>query len=167
MRVQIIGKGNTASVKNALEHLGATVAEQADLVVLAGVGAADTAERCAVTALVRKRVLGICLGAQLLLDWCEEGDVAGLGLVPGKARKLWGRTPRLGWFPVSGKIAGTFYFVHSYYPDVTDKLATSWTTHEGQLFPAAYERGLLTGVQFHPEKSGEEGLRFLETWLAA
>ena len=106
-------------------------------------------------------ILGICLGLQLALDESEEdGGVAGLGLVPGRAVRLVGeRVPRIGWAQVepSGE---AYWFAHSYAAETDATVATS----EGVA--AIVEHGSFTGVQFHPEKSGAAGARFLERCLS-
>jgi glutamine amidotransferase len=103
-------------------------------------------------------VLGICLGLQLALDKSEEdGGVEGLGILPGRAVRLReGRDPRIGWAEVED-LRGAFYFAHSYAAETPAATATS----EGIV--AVAEHGSFTGVQFHPEKSGAAGARFLES----
>jgi imidazole glycerol-phosphate synthase subunit HisH len=103
-------------------------------------------------------VLGICLGLQLALDETEEdGGVEGLGLLPGRAVRLReGRVPRVGWAEVE-PLGQAFYFAHSYVAETPCATATS----EGVV--AAAQSGSFTGVQFHPEKSGAAGARFLES----
>ena len=173
------GAGNVRSVELAFRRLGAEPsradrAEQlrdADLAVLPGVGSAGLAmaglrERGLDEALLDRAAagrptLGICLGLQLALDETEEdGGVAGLGLLPGRAVRLHGdRVPRMGWAKVepSGE---AFWFAHSYAAETTAATATS----EGVVAIAEYESFL--GVQFHPEKSGAAGSRFLEQCLS-
>jgi imidazole glycerol phosphate synthase glutamine amidotransferase subunit len=167
------GAGNVRSVELALERLGAQpelVDEPepllaADLAVLPGVGSA----RSAMEGLGRKAdvlrarhaagrpILGICLGLQLALEETEEdGGVTGLGLVPGRAVRLReGRVPRIGWAHVDPG-GDAFWFAHSYACETPAATATS----EG--IAAIVESGSFVGVQFHPEKSGAAGLRFLE-----
>jgi imidazole glycerol-phosphate synthase subunit HisH len=168
------GAGNVRSVELALRRLGAEaelVHEpepllEADLAVLPGVGSAASAlaglrERSLDEALRRRfdaglPILGVCLGLQLALDETEEdGGVAGLGLVPGRAVRLReGRVPRIGWAPVApGRDA--YWFAHSYACETPAATATS----EG--LTAVVESGPFLGVQFHPEKSGAAGHRFL------
>ena len=170
--------GNVRSVLSAFRRLGVKAEVTADpetllaadLAVLPGVGSAATAmaalrERGLDEAL-RERVrgerptLGICLGLQLALEESEEdGGVPGLGLLPGRAVRLRaGRVPRIGWAPVEGH--GTFYFAHSYAAET--EAATAFS--EGVT--AVAERGSFLGVQFHPEKSGAAGARFLEQCLS-
>jgi imidazole glycerol phosphate synthase glutamine amidotransferase subunit len=171
--------GNVRSVRAAFERLGAAVelaAEpeavlEADLAVLPGVGSAASAmavlrERGLDGALRERHaegapILGICLGLQLALEKSEEdGGVAGLGLAPGRAFRLRsGRVPRIGWAPVDPD-GEAFYFAHSY--AVESPATTAWS--EG-VAAVAETRGFV-GVQFHPEKSGAAGARFLERCLS-
>ena len=108
-----------------------------------------------------KPILGICLGLQLALEESEEdGGVAGLGLVPGRAVRLReGRVPRIGWAHVEPS-GDAFWFAHSYAAESPAVTATS----EG--LAAVVEHGSFTGVQFHPEKSGAAGARFLQQCLS-
>ncbi len=173
MRVAICdyGAGNVRSVTLAFERLGATVGGDvgdADLAVLPGVGSAAAAMRGlrahGLDEALRDRleagrpVLGICLGLQLALEETEEdGGVEGLGFLPGRAVRLReGRVPRIGWAEVE-PLGSSFYFAHSYAAVTPCATATS----EGVV--AVAELGSFTGVQFHPEKSGAAGARFLES----
>jgi imidazole glycerol-phosphate synthase subunit HisH len=143
----------------------------ADLTVLPGVGAAASAmaglrERGLDEALQERfrkgrPVLGICLGLQLALEETEEdGGVAGLGFLPGSAVRLVdGRVPRIGWAAVEPE-GEAFYFAHSYAAETPAATAFS----EGLVAQAA--AGSFLGVQFHPEKSGAAGARFLERCLS-
>jgi imidazole glycerol-phosphate synthase subunit HisH len=166
------GAGNVRSVELALRRLGADVTDDlagADLAILPGVGSARSAmEGLGASAdVLRERhaagrpILGICLGLQLALDESEEdGGVEGLGIVPGRAVRLHGeRVPRIGWASVdpSGE---AYWFAHSYEAKTDATVATS----EGHS--AIVEHGSFTGVQFHPEKSGAAGARFLEQCLS-
>jgi imidazole glycerol-phosphate synthase subunit HisH len=170
------GAGNLRSVVLAFERLGACAAvtadadavARADLAVLPGVGSARTAMTALTDSGVADalrarggRTLGICLGLQLALEESEEdGGVPGLGLVPGRAVRLAAeRVPRIGWAEVEPE--GTaYYFAHSYAADTPAATATS----EGVV--AEVEWNGFTGVQFHPEKSGAAGERWLERCLS-
>jgi imidazole glycerol phosphate synthase glutamine amidotransferase subunit len=173
------GAGNIRSVQLAFERLGAStsiamdpeIVLDADLAVLPGVGSAgsamaglrlrglDSALRARADA--SRPILGICLGLQLALDESEEdGGVAGLGLAPGRAVRLReGRIPRIGWATLDPG-GETFWFAHSYAAETPAATATS----EG--LTAVVEHGSFVGVQFHPEKSGAAGGRFLERCLS-
>jgi glutamine amidotransferase len=165
------GAGNTRSVALAFERLGATLVDdpaEADLAVLPGVGSARSAMRGlrerGLDGLLRARVaagrpvLGICLGLQLALDESDEdGGVACLGIVPGRSVRLReGRVPRIGWADVD-RLGDAFYFAHSYAAE------TPCATASSEGITAVAEAGSFTGVQFHPEKSGAAGARFLES----
>jgi len=173
------GAGNVRSVALAFARLDAEVVTtrdptevaSADLAVLPGVGSARSAmaglRGCGLDAALRERVagggstLGICLGLQLALEESEEdGGVAGLALLPGRAVRLReGRVPRIGWAPV-GPDGDAYYFAHSYAVESPAATARS----EGVV--AVAESGSFVGVQFHPEKSGAAGARFLERCLS-
>ena len=186
------GGANLGSVRYALERLGvdARIVRDADglrdaqRVILPGVGAAAPAmvllrERGLDSALQELQVplLGICLGMQLLFDASEEGDVACLGLLPGKVRRMQGtvalRVPHMGWNtlePVreSALLDGIAmpahaYFVHGYAAPVTDDCIASCT--HGEAFAACVQRGYVAGMQFHPERSADVGSRLLENFL--
>ena len=172
MRVAICdyGAGNVRSVELAFRRLGADiVVREPDLVVLPGVGSARRAmAELRARDLDRKLVervgqgepvLGICLGLQLALEWSEEdGGVRGLGLLPGRAVRLCApRVPRMGWADVDGQ---AYYFAHSYVAETPAATALS----DG--FVAEARLGSFLGVQFHPEKSGAAGERYLARILA-
>ncbi len=129
-------------------------------------------------------IFGICLGMQMLLTSSEEatrageGEVNGLSLIPGRNVRFSGerKVPHMGWnqlalerdHPVfEGVDGGHTYFVHSYYAVPADEHAVVATSEYGERFPAAIanERGNVVGTQFHPEKSGEVGLRILENFV--
>jgi imidazole glycerol phosphate synthase glutamine amidotransferase subunit len=157
-----------------------------DLLVVPGVGAAAPAmARLEDAGLVEplrawlaedRPFLGICLGLQLLFERSDEDGADMLGTIPGRVRLLTGgrRLPHIGWnqverrrdHPAFDGIAdgADFYFVHSYagQPEGPpgDDLVLGETT-DGGIFVSAVARGRLVGVQFHPERSGPNGLRFL------
>jgi len=163
----------------------------ADAVIVPGVGAAAPAmarlDRRGLTGPIRawldsgRPFLGICLGLQLLFEGSDEDDATTLGVLPGRTRRLEGAPtlPHIGWNQVertrdhplfAGIDEGAdFYFVHSYAgapgsPGATDGVELARTTH-GRSFTSAIERGLLLGVQFHPERSGPDGLRLLRNFV--
>jgi imidazole glycerol phosphate synthase glutamine amidotransferase subunit len=168
------GAGNVRSVELALGRLGVCLTDDvvgADLAVIPGVGSAASAlhglrarglDAALCGRFARGRpILGICLGLQLALEESEEdGGVRGLGLVPGRAVRLQGRrVPRIGWAPVEPD-GNAYWFAHSYVAETPAATATS----EG--IAAIVEHGSFVGVQFHPEKSGAAGARFLERCLS-
>jgi len=186
------GVGNIRSVERALAHVGAEPKltadpdelEQADGVVLPGVGAfAPALDKLSERGLGRrivelakkgKPLLGVCLGYQLLFDESEEhGHHKGLGLLLGKVVKVESsaRLPVIGWCRLQQSAdsmlwAGIedrsyFYFVHSYTPSSSDS-AIAWTEHSPA---AAGARGNVMGTQFHPEKSGADGLRVYKNFV--
>lgn len=194
MRVTIFdyGAGNLHSLGKALEGDGVRVAVEidpvrcveTDVLVLPGVGAFGAAASRLAPGLDVVRyamrgglpTIGICLGMQLLFDSSEEGENAGLGIIPGRVTRLQAqRVPQIGWndvVPADGErlfaaaplpIA---YYANSYVcrPD-DDRAVIAWTTHEGDRFPAAVRAGNTVGVQFHPEKSSADGVRFLKAFL--
>ena len=166
------GAGNVRSVELALRRLGAEVVADvagADVAVLPGVGSARAAmeglRRSGHDESLRERfaggrpIVGICLGLQLVLEETEEdGGVQGLGLLPGRAVRLReGRVPRMGWAEVGDR--GAFYFAHAYAAETP--CATAWS--EGVVAEARHRS--FVGCQFHPEKSGPAGARYLEEAL--
>ena len=166
------GAGNVRSVEIAFARLGARFTDDVERTPTSPCSRASARRARAMEGLRRRgldealrervadgrRVLGICLGLQLALDESEEdGGVEGLGLVPGRAVRLReGRIPRIGWAEVDAW-GETFYFAHSYAAETPCATARS----EGVV--AVAERGAFVGVQFHPEKSGAAGARFLES----
>jgi glutamine amidotransferase len=190
--------GNITSVVRSLRALGVdgAVTEgpeavlRARRVVFPGVGAAGEA-----MATLKSRgldqalrevflrgtpILGICLGAQIILDYSEENDTPCLGLLPGRTRALprlpglkiphmgWNRVAFLRSHPVFGGLPATaeFYFVHSFYPDPAEAAMVMGVTEHGNNFPSAIAWRNLVATQFHPEKSGRFGLHILENFLA-
>jgi len=173
------GAGNTRSVRAALTHLGHTSLVSGDprdivnaeFLILPGVGSARSAmEHMTVTGAVSalrarfdegKPMLGICLGMQLAMESSEEdGGVEGLGLLEGHVRRLTTeRVPRLGWAIVE-PWGEAYYFAHSYACESSDAIATS------DSITVAVQHGSFLGVQFHPEKSGDAGLSFLDQCLS-
>ena len=184
------GAGNLRSVASALARAGAEPVvsgdpgevREAPLVVIAGVGNAVTAAAglAPVGNALRERVeagrplLGICVGLQLLFERSDEGG-AGLGLLRGDVRRVRARTvPHMGWNGLVATRASALldgldgedvYFAHSYAAEPADDVATALVEHDGALV-AAVESGCVAGVQFHPERSGAAGARFLANALA-
>jgi len=127
--------------------------------------------------------LGICLGMQLLFESSEEGENAsrGLGLFKGRVVKFREsknakiRIPNMGWRDVTQTKQGArifgddpyrFYFTHSFHAPIEAMMASSFTAANGYEFPAGVVSGNVMGVQFHPEKSHVNGIRFFERYLA-
>ncbi len=184
------GAGNLRSVASALARAGAQPVvsgepgdvREAPLVVIAGVGNAVSAAaglEPVAEALLRRveagrPLLGICVGLQLLFERSDEGG-AGLGLLHGDVRRLRARTvPHMGWNGLvatrpsallEGLDGEDVYFAHSYAAEPADDVATALVEHDGALV-AAVESGCVAGVQFHPERSGAAGARFLANALA-
>ena len=190
------GAGNLTSVRKGFAAAGAdlfTPAEprelsDADGIVVPGVGnfAATSALEGAWTTAIRNAVndgtplLGICLGMQWLFEGSDEAPgVAGLGMIPGGCTRLPPReglkVPHVGWNSLhaphpsrllDGVGEGTqVYFTHSYAAPVTAETAA--TCDHGTTFAAAVERGHIFGVQFHPEKSSDGGIRILRNFVRA
>jgi imidazole glycerol-phosphate synthase subunit HisH len=162
--------------------------ESARALILPGVGAAaDTMRNLNEGGLVQpireyiasgRPFLGVCMGQQALLSISEEGgEHRCLDVVPGRVRRLPSgqKVPHMGWNQVRQRVAhpvfegiedGTnFYFVHSYYPDPEDRDVVIGETEYGVTFASVLARDNLVATQFHPEKSGEQGLRFYANFL--
>jgi imidazole glycerol-phosphate synthase subunit HisH len=186
------GSGNTRSVLRGLAAVGADARlvatgegiGAAERLVLPGVGAAPSAvEQLMARGLWEplrtwgrdgRPLLGLCLGAQLLLDGSEEGDAPGLGLVSGRCRAFPAiadggprQVPHIGWNEVR-TTAGAFdaYFVHGYWLDADPAAVAGWTEVDGFRFPSLLRSGPLTGTQFHPEKSGPTGRALLAAFAS-
>lgn len=171
--------GNRASVAEALQRLSipAMTVEsndelsQVDGLIFPGAGAArsamhDLQERGLVEPLqeYRKPFLGLCLGMQLLFDRSEEGDTECLGIVPGEVKRLSDDVmrPHIGWNRLdSGEYA---YFVHEYACFPTDPTVTTMSVRHGVTFCAGLRLRNFFGLQWHPEKSGRTGDRFLQAF---
>ena len=200
------GMGNLRSVSKALEHVARGLkvvvtgvpgdVRAARRVVFPGQGAMPDCMReldarglrpAVLEAARSKPFLGICIGLQMLFDTSEEGDVQGLGVLPGRvvrfpasgisgdgSGKL--KVPHMGWNEVQQAVAhplwrgipqgSRFYFVHSYYPVPHDRSSIAAYTSYPSPFTCAVARDNLFAVQFHPEKSQELGLRLLSNFVA-
>lgn len=200
------GMGNLRSVAKAIEHVApeAKVVVTADPAVVAAAGrvivpgqgampdcmrelnARGLAETV-VQAAAEKPFLGICIGLQMLFEHSEEGDVAGLGIFPGRVRRFPEaamhdaagvrlKVPHMGWnqvhqasaHPLWHGIADDtrFYFVHGYYVEPKQADMIAGTTDYGITFTSACARANIFAVQFHPEKSATAGLRLLENFMS-
>lgn len=192
------GMGNLGSLLNMLRRIGAPARIEADpeairgaeKVLLPGVGAFDAAMRrinelpglrevLDHKALVeRVPVLGVCLGMQLLTRSSEEGELPGLGWIPGATqrfpRQAGLKVPHMGWNtalptaddPLTADAGEEprFYFVHSYYVRPDDPRHTLLCTHYGLDFASGIGSGNIWGVQFHPEKSHRFGMQILKNF---
>jgi glutamine amidotransferase len=161
----------------------------AKAVVFPGVGAAgDTMRRLSESGLaeaIRRRVAGggpvfaVCIGMQVLFSGTEEGGWHEcLGIIPGMVTKLPPglKVPQIGWNQVKQKIShpifagipdeSYFYFVHSYYARPENGTTVAGTTEYGVSLCSVFIDGTLVGTQFHPEKSGELGLRMYANFLS-
>lgn len=186
------GAGNLHSLAKALEMDGIAVeiqtnpsrAVDTDILVLPGVGAFGAAvDRLAPGRDAMRRAIfgglptiGICLGMQLLFDASDEGSGTGLGVVPGRVTRIDAqRVPQIGWNEVvpadddplfAAAPLPIAYYANSFVCRPEDEASViAWTTHEGDRFPAAVRVGRTVGVQFHPEKSSSDGVRFLHAFL--
>jgi glutamine amidotransferase len=162
--------------------------EVARAVILPGVGAAgdtvDKLEASGLAAAIAARIkadlplFAICVGLQVMLGSTEENGLHRcLGIIPGKVRRLPAglKVPHMGWNQVNRKLehsiftgipdGANFYFVHSYYADPEDKSVVAATTDYGIIFCSMIIKGNLIATQFHPEKSGEIGLRMYTNFL--
>jgi len=163
-----------------------------DAVVLPGVGAfadaMESLEKAGMvqvvkeTALSGKPFLGICLGMQMMFEYSQEGGerVKGLEIFKGSIKQLPGdmglKVPHMGWNCLNIKsdcaiFSGLskkpyVYFVHSYYLDAGDRDIVSAAASYGIEFDVAIAKGNVFGTQFHPEKSGEVGLKILRNWAS-
>jgi len=185
------GAGNLVSIRNALLAVGADVdvcrrpedLVDAEMIILPGVGASGPAmARLRRQGLLRPLreaaqagtwLVGICLGMQLLFEHSEEDGARLLGLLPGDVVRLPDapRLPHIGWNSLhlqrphallAGIADGTpVYFVHSYVPQPRDTAMVLAQTEHGGRFASVIASGRLVGYQFHPERSGSDGLRLL------
>ena len=190
------GVGNLYSVAKAVSSVGGDVKisgdvddlKRAEKIILPGVGAfGDCMKNLSATNLIPelkreiadgKKILGICVGLQILFAGSEESPcVDGLKIFGGQVKKINAgglKIPHMGWnsikFGDSKLFAGLgenpyFYFVHSYHAAPDDKKIISATTTYGETVTAAVERENIFATQFHPEKSGDVGLRVLKNFV--
>ena len=188
------GLGNLGSVKNALDKLGVDSMvsksvkdiEKATGLVLPGVGSATEGmknlRKSGLNKVIlkqiklKKPILGICLGMQLLFFLSEEGNTECLNVIEGKVKRFNNKlkVPQIGWNQVKQKPSklflgikdkSYFYFVHSYYCQASEEKIIRGSTDYGINFTSVIEDKNIFGVQFHPEKSGENGLKLLKNFV--
>jgi imidazole glycerol-phosphate synthase subunit HisH len=187
------GVGNLLSLKTALEKAGLTTSigttakdlASADAIALPGVGsftaASDKLDAVKETLQTKIKegtpLLGICLGLQLFFESSEEGPGTGLALFKGRNLTLpkTVKVPHMGWNTLNivkpnelfdGIDEGTYvYFVHSLYPVPQDKSIVCTTTDYGTTFTSAVANKNVYGTQFHPEKSGDVGIKILKNFV--
>lgn len=188
------GLGNLRSVIRGLEKAGAKAVitsdpveiASAEAIVLPGVGAfhegmdqLGSLQKTVVAAVQDVPLLGICLGMQMLMDSSEEhGAHRGLGLIPGQVKKFPSvkgmKVPHMGWNticigtdnPLFEGFASEecMYFVHSYYADTVPEFTLTSTTYICPFASSICNHNVY-GVQFHPEKSGDIGLKMLKNFI--
>ena len=188
------GLGNFASVANMFNFLEIDVeirkrpgeVNTISHLVLPGVGSFDTGmellhssgwEKAIKTLTPETKILGICLGMQLLTEGSEEGVRPGLGLIAGKCRRFdskLGPVPQMGWNEIKitreNKIIPKdsnqtrFYFSNSYFVELSDPDAAFATANYTTTYCAAFGLGNIFGFQFHPEKSHQFGMKVLENF---
>ena len=191
--------GNLTSVVRSFKVLGVEgevthdpdAVARAERIVFPGVGAAGRAmailKELKLDQALKKAfdkgvpILGICLGAQVILEFSDENDnTPCLGLIPGRTRALPRqpglKIPHMGWntvsflrqHPISQGLpeSAEYYFVHSYYPSPAQENMVLWVTEHGITFPSVMGQRNLVATQFHPEKSGRFGLQLLKNFLA-
>ncbi|MDN6111910.1 MAG: imidazole glycerol phosphate synthase subunit HisH [Tetragenococcus koreensis] len=178
------GLGNIKNVQRAVEHLGyktiltdkQSEIEAADIIILPGVGHFKDAMQAIQTrglatvlqSITDKPIIGICLGMQLLYDWSAEGNVEGLKLFPGNIVPIQTPypVPHLGWNNLISnhpQLAQDVYFVHSYQAEMSEHVVAF--AEYGDPIPAIVQYKHYIGIQFHPEKSGADGLAILNQAL--
>lgn len=192
------GVGNLGSLVNIHKRLGldveiansSNIINNATHLLLPGVGSFDAAMkklhesglREALENAVTERktpVLGICLGMQMMTEGSEEGTLAGLGWIRGRAKRFTSsvklKIPHVGWNTVASvrenclfdrESVFRYYFVHSFFVACEDPHDIIGRTDYGVNFTSAYQRGNIYGVQFHPEKSHNFGKQLLRKFAS-
>jgi glutamine amidotransferase len=196
------GLGNLSSIKNMLFYLGSDAIissnkadiERASKLILPGVGSYDSGMKnmhdLDLIPIIKEKViiqktpiLGICLGAQLLLEKSDEGNESGLKLVEGKVssfsealkkKEIVLPIPNMGWRDVQfhsedklsfRKSPSKFYFVHSYFFELSDQNDFWNMSNYGFDFCSGFKKDNILGVQFHPEKSHQYGMQLLKYFI--
>ena len=183
------GAGNIQSIIFAIQRLGykavlsddADVIKAADKVIFPGVGEASSAMRMLIKSgldslipELKQPVLGICLGMQLMCNYCEEGNTKGLGIFHDDVVKFNKevKVPQIGWNQITNLKSHLFdgiseneymYLVHSFYVPMNDQAIAS--TFYGVDYASALQKDNFYGVQFHPEKSSKAGEQILKNFL--
>lgn len=178
--------GNTGNLVNALKKLGyesvitkdKNVLSSCEAIILPGVGHFGYAMNIINTSGLKdmiielskyKRLIGICLGMQLLFEHSEEGNAAGLGILKGRIARIDTdlTIPHLGWNTLTSNYQSLngkdVYFIHSY-KGLESEYTIAETDYNSNI-PAIVKKENITGIQFHPEKSGETGLFILKNAL--
>ncbi len=191
------GAGNLSSVQNVLRHFGAdfvVTSRPAEVERCSALNFPGDGEAAASMAELRRtgldealksfhasgrKILGICIGCQVIFSHSEERDTPCLGLIPGEVKRFLRvpglKVPHMGWngvqvllrHPVFDGVpqGSSFYFIHSYYPVPSDSRHAAALTEYGETFVSAVAWRNLVAVQFHPEKSGPVGLRLISNFL--
>jgi glutamine amidotransferase len=196
------GLGNLGSILNMLKKIGAPSAkissdakdiEQAEKIILPGVGAFDTGiQRLRETGLIgllnekvvkaKTPTLGVCLGMQLITKNSEEGELPGLGWIEAEtirfrfdSKQTGLKVPHMGWNTVRIQRKGTlfadmyenprFYFVHSFHVVSHNPENILATTEYGYEFPSVIQQGHIMAAQFHPEKSHKFGMKLYKNFV--
>ncbi|MFC2138727.1 imidazole glycerol phosphate synthase subunit HisH [Bacteroidota bacterium] len=195
------GMGNLGSIFNMLKKIGSQsiitsdieLIRNANKIILPGVGSFDTAIKkidelglrniiLEIALDMKKPLLGICLGMQLLMQGSDEGSLPGLGLVKGRAHHFRNhlskefKIPHMGWNDIRvnniTKLTQgfneeiRFYFVHSYFVHVKNEHNSMMKCFYGIDFDAAIQNENILGVQFHPEKSHKYGIQLFRNFVA-
>lgn len=202
MKIAIIdyGMGNLRSVYKAVQRAGGSPIItsshdeiiQSDKIILPGVGhfkkGMENLNSLGLLDLLneevicnRKHILGICLGMQLMMEYSEEGNVAGMGWFEGKVVRFkvsdttQFKIPHMGWndarftnesiLNTNINIEDEFYFVHSYHVEIPNKTDIMAISNYNYDFVSAIAKDNIIGFQFHPEKSHSSGLKLLKKFI--
>lgn len=192
------GVGNLLAIQNIIKKAGGTsvvtkspeVIAKSDKIVLPGVGSfgygMEMLQRNQLVELLtyevfekKKIIFGLCLGAQLMTKFSEEGNVSGLGWISARTVKfdaaLVSVSPHMGWADIDVStpnhlyhdiVTPRFYFTHSYHFSFEDSEYVTGNAHYGYDFPCSFQKDNIFGVQFHPEKSHKFGLKLFENFLS-